>query len=219
VREVQQRGAGEIVLNCMAADGTRHGYDIEQLRCVRALCSVPLVASGGAGSMRALPSAFREAQVDAALAASVFHSGAIGIPSSSASCARRHRGATVNFTPADIERIDWDKGAGLVPAIVQHADSGSVLMLGYMNRAALAATLERGRVVFFSRSKQRLWEKGETSGNYLQLVELRARLRRRHAAAGALPAGPVCHTGTPAASAMSRSRPPRLELSARARTA
>jgi cyclase len=79
VREVQQRGAGEIVLNCMAADGTRDGYDIEQLREVRALCAVPLVASGGAGTPEHFQRAFEDAQVDAALAASVFHSGAIGI--------------------------------------------------------------------------------------------------------------------------------------------
>jgi imidazole glycerol-phosphate synthase subunit HisF len=81
VREVQQRGAGEIVLNCMASDGTRHGYDIEQLRRARALCAVPLVASGGAGSPAHFEAVFRDAQVDAALAASVFHSGAINIPS------------------------------------------------------------------------------------------------------------------------------------------
>lgn len=80
VREVQQRGAGEIVLNCMSSDGTRHGYDIEQLRRVRALCEVPLVASGGAGTGAHFLAAFREAQVDAALAASVFHTGAIAIP-------------------------------------------------------------------------------------------------------------------------------------------
>lgn len=80
VREVQQRGAGEIVLNCMASDGTRHGYDLEQLRRVRALCEVPLVASGGAGSVAHFVAAFQQAQVDAALAASVFHTGAIGIP-------------------------------------------------------------------------------------------------------------------------------------------
>jgi imidazole glycerol-phosphate synthase subunit HisF len=80
VREVQQRGAGEIVLNCMASDGTRDGYDIAQLRAVRSICSVPLVASGGAGAMEHFSSAFREAAVDATLAASVFHSGAIAIP-------------------------------------------------------------------------------------------------------------------------------------------
>ena len=81
VREVQQRGAGEIVLNCMSSDGTRHGYDIEQLRRVRALCGVPLVASGGAGSAAHFIAAFTQAQVDAALAASIFHSGALSIPS------------------------------------------------------------------------------------------------------------------------------------------
>jgi len=80
VGEVQQRGAGEVVLNCMASDGTRAGYDIEQLRRVRALCSVPLVASGGAGCAEHFASAFRDGQVDATLAASVFHSGAIRIP-------------------------------------------------------------------------------------------------------------------------------------------
>jgi imidazole glycerol-phosphate synthase subunit HisF len=80
VCEVQQRGAGEIVLNCMAADGTRDGYDLEQLRRVRALCHVPLIASGGAGGIEHFIAAFKSAQVDAALAASVFHSGAIAIP-------------------------------------------------------------------------------------------------------------------------------------------
>jgi cyclase len=80
VREVQQRGAGEIVLNCMASDGTRHGYDVQQLQQVRAICSVPLVASGGAGVVEHFAAAFREAAVDATLAASVFHSGAITIP-------------------------------------------------------------------------------------------------------------------------------------------
>jgi imidazole glycerol-phosphate synthase subunit HisF len=79
VREVQQRGAGEIVLNCMAADGTRDGYDIEQLRSVRALCDVPLVASGGAGTPAHFLRAFADAGVDAALAASIFHSGTLAI--------------------------------------------------------------------------------------------------------------------------------------------
>lgn len=79
VREVQERGAGEIVLNCMASDGVRKGYDIAQLHEVRALCSVPLVASGGAGAIEHFRDVFRDADVDAALAASVFHTGAIAI--------------------------------------------------------------------------------------------------------------------------------------------
>lgn len=78
--EVQERGAGEIVLNCMASDGVRQGYDIAQLRALRGIARVPVIASGGAGSMEHFASVFKEADVDGALAASVFHSGAIAIP-------------------------------------------------------------------------------------------------------------------------------------------
>ncbi|MBS0459371.1 MAG: imidazole glycerol phosphate synthase subunit HisF [Proteobacteria bacterium] len=80
VHQAQQLGAGEIVLNCMGSDGVRSGYDIEQLRAVRELCSVPLVASGGAGTAVHFADVFQQADVDGALAASVFHSGAIAIP-------------------------------------------------------------------------------------------------------------------------------------------
>lgn len=80
VMEVQKRGAGEIVLNCMASDGVRRGYDIAQLSAVRECCQVPLVASGGAGAAEHFVEVFRVARVDAALAASVFHCGDIAIP-------------------------------------------------------------------------------------------------------------------------------------------
>jgi imidazole glycerol-phosphate synthase subunit HisF len=80
VHEAQERGAGEIVLNCMASDGVRAGYDIAQLKAVRAACHVPLIASGGAGAPEHFRAVFQEAQVDGALAASVFHLGTIAIP-------------------------------------------------------------------------------------------------------------------------------------------
>jgi imidazole glycerol-phosphate synthase subunit HisF len=80
VMEAQRRGAGEIVLNCMSSDGVRMGFDIGQLRAVREVCRVPLVASGGAGAAEHFVDVFQTARVDAALAASVFHSGDIGIP-------------------------------------------------------------------------------------------------------------------------------------------
>ncbi|HWK73805.1 MAG TPA: HisA/HisF-related TIM barrel protein [Povalibacter sp.] len=79
VREAQERGAGEIVLNCMASDGVRQGYDIAQLSAVRRICHVPLVASGGAGAPAHFSDVFQHARVDGALAASVFHSGNIAI--------------------------------------------------------------------------------------------------------------------------------------------
>ena len=80
VVEVQRRGAGEIVLNCMGSDGVRDGYDLEQLAAVRAVCDVPLIASGGAGALEHFRDVFRIADADGALAASVFHCGAIAIP-------------------------------------------------------------------------------------------------------------------------------------------
>jgi cyclase len=79
VREVQDRGAGEIVLNCMNQDGVRKGYDVEQLAAVRAICAVPLIASGGAGAPEHFKDVFEQARVDGALAASVFHTAAIEI--------------------------------------------------------------------------------------------------------------------------------------------
>ena len=96
----------------------------------------------------------------------------------------------------DIDSLDFAKGAGLLPAIVQDAERGAVLMLGYMNRDALRETLVRGRVVFFSRSKQRLWEKGETSGHTLQFVSASADCDRDTLLVQARPAGPACHLGT-----------------------
>ncbi|GGH02189.1 imidazole glycerol phosphate synthase subunit HisF [Glycocaulis albus] len=80
IKEVTERGAGEIVLNCMDQDGVRQGYDIEQLMAAREVCPVPLIASGGAGAMEHFADVFKKANVDGALAASVFHKGVIAIP-------------------------------------------------------------------------------------------------------------------------------------------
>ncbi|MDW8214174.1 MAG: bifunctional phosphoribosyl-AMP cyclohydrolase/phosphoribosyl-ATP diphosphatase HisIE [Roseiflexaceae bacterium] len=85
--------------------------------------------------------------------------------------------------------------AGLIPAIVQHARSGEVLMLGYMNEEALQQTLTSGMVTFWSRSRQALWRKGETSGNVLRLVEIRQDCDGDTLLVLAEPAGPTCHTG------------------------
>jgi phosphoribosyl-ATP pyrophosphohydrolase/phosphoribosyl-AMP cyclohydrolase len=98
--------------------------------------------------------------------------------------------------PESLQDLNWDKGGGLLPAIVQHARSGRVLMLGYMNEAALVETLRRGRVVFFSRSRGELWLKGETSGNYLDLVQVTTDCDRDSLLVLAQPTGPTCHKGT-----------------------
>lgn len=96
----------------------------------------------------------------------------------------------------NIEPLDWDKGGGLLPAIVQDAGDGRVLMLGYMNAAALEQTLSSGLVTFYSRSKERLWIKGETSGHSLELKAIAADCDRDTLLIQATARGPACHLGS-----------------------
>jgi len=93
-------------------------------------------------------------------------------------------------------QLDWEKTDGLLPVVVQHAVSGEVLMLGYMNQDALAKTLDSGKVTFFSRTKQRLWTKGETSGHFLNVVSITPDCDNDTLLVLANPIGPTCHKGT-----------------------
>lgn len=103
---------------------------------------------------------------------------------------------TEQIEPALVERIDWQKVDGLIPAIVQDFDSSQVLMMGYMNPEALEVTLATKQVTFYSRSKQRLWTKGETSGHVLQLRNLALDCDQDTLLVKVNPIGPTCHTGT-----------------------
>ena len=94
------------------------------------------------------------------------------------------------------QQINWEKVSGLIPAIVQDANDLRILMLGFMNREALEQTVDTGRVTFFSRSRQTLWTKGDTSGNFLDLVSLEVDCDGDTILIKAHPQGPVCHTGT-----------------------
>jgi phosphoribosyl-ATP pyrophosphohydrolase/phosphoribosyl-AMP cyclohydrolase len=96
----------------------------------------------------------------------------------------------------EVDEFDWDKGGGLLPAIVQDAATGAVLMLGYMNREALAATRSSGLVTFWSRAKGRLWTKGESSGNHLRLRAVAGDCDRDTLLVLADPVGPACHLNT-----------------------
>lgn len=100
------------------------------------------------------------------------------------------------LTVTDIDEIDFAKGDGLVPAVVQDADTLQILMLGYMNAEALKATLQSGLVTFWSRSKNRLWKKGETSGDTLELVSVTTDCDEDALLVMARPNGPTCHTKT-----------------------
>ena len=103
--------------------------------------------------------------------------------------------AAAGFPPLFPDSLDWGKVDGLIPAIVQDADSLRVLMLGYMDRAALDATRASGKVTFFSRSKARLWTKGEASGHWLHLVDIRSDCDADTLLISARPDGPTCHLG------------------------
>ncbi|TAN02403.1 MAG: bifunctional phosphoribosyl-AMP cyclohydrolase/phosphoribosyl-ATP diphosphatase HisIE [Rhodanobacteraceae bacterium] len=102
----------------------------------------------------------------------------------------------MNVADDALEHLDWAKGGALLPAIVQHCATGEVLMLGYMNADALAETRASGFVTFWSRSKQRLWKKGETSGHVLTVKSVHADCDRDALLVRALPHGPTCHLGT-----------------------
>ena len=100
------------------------------------------------------------------------------------------------LTELQLAQLDWEKTDGLLPAVVQHAVSGEVLMLGYMNKDALAKTLESGKVTFFSRTKGRLWTKGESSGHFLNVVNVAPVCDNDTLLVLVNPIGPTCHTGT-----------------------
>lgn len=95
-----------------------------------------------------------------------------------------------------IDKIDFDKVKGLVPAIIQDKTTGTVLMLGYMNKRALKKTIETKKVTFYSRSKERLWVKGETSGNFLELKSIKVDCDGDSLLIKVKPVGPVCHKGS-----------------------
>jgi phosphoribosyl-ATP pyrophosphohydrolase/phosphoribosyl-AMP cyclohydrolase len=100
----------------------------------------------------------------------------------------------MNDLDRQLDAVSWDAN-GLVPAVVQDARSGDVRMLGYVSRESLALTLETGYVHFFSRSRQKIWKKGETSGNVLEVVEVRVDCDNDTLLIRAVPHGPTCHTG------------------------
>ncbi|MFT5529621.1 MAG: phosphoribosyl-ATP pyrophosphohydrolase/phosphoribosyl-AMP cyclohydrolase [Alteromonadaceae bacterium] len=99
-------------------------------------------------------------------------------------------------TNENISQLAWLKMDNLIPAIIQHQDTGAILMQGYMNQASLAATIDSGKATFFSRSKQTLWVKGETSGNFLNVSQILTDCDQDSLLIACRPIGPSCHLGT-----------------------
>ncbi|EDS76565.1 imidazole glycerol phosphate synthase subunit HisF [Clostridium botulinum C str. Eklund] len=156
-KKVEELGAGEILLTSKDADGTKDGYDVELTDGVCKVVDIPVIASGGCGKLQDFGDIFERTTVSGALAASMFHFGEVTI---------NEVKDYVNLRRKElIDKIDFKKCNGLVPTIIQDFKNGEVLMLGYMNEEAFARTIESGTTWFWSRSRNELWNKGETSGN------------------------------------------------------
>ena len=204
--EVADRGAGEILLTSMDTDGHQSGYDLPMLRAVVQAVSIPVIASGGAGTARHMIDAIVQGQADAVLAASIFHFGtcrvsdvkqemaAAGLPM------RLERPTYDDLEPpaqdltSALPPLKYDAN-GLIAAIVQNDTTDEILMLGYMDEEALRRTLATRLVTFWSRSREEYWTKGESSGNVLRLKSIRKDCDADALLVRAEPAGPTCHTG------------------------
>lgn len=193
VAEVTIRGAGEVLLTSMDADGTKAGFDLAMLKAARAATALPIVASGGAGELAHFAPAVLEGGADAVLAASVFHDRVFSVGMVKRAMAKA--GVPVRpAIPAGLEEVAYD-GLGLVPVVVRNAATGEALTLAWANDEALALTVETRQTHLFSRSRSALWKKGETSGNVQRVVRVSLDCDHDAVLYDVEPAGPACHTG------------------------
>ena len=213
---VEKLGAGEILLTSMDKDGTKSGYDIGITRTIAERVSIPVIASGGAGQLSDFYDGLVSGGADAVLAASLFHFGEIAIPTLKSYL--NLRGVPVR--PPHEERLPegqiadgseatgkglllpgviWPKlkldEHGRIPVIVREQSSQEILMLAYMNQEAFEKTQATGLMHYYSRSRKKLWLKGETSGHFQQLRTLAVDCDADTLIADIYQIGPACHTG------------------------
>lgn len=194
-KRAEELGAGEILLTSIDRDGAKEGYDLELLKKVTSAVRIPLIASGGAGRLDHILDAFTEGGADAALCASIFHEGIYTIREVKGYL--RARGIPVRPIPVPEELLNLEGFSRnpLLPCIVQDLRTSEVLMVGYADRDALRKTLSLGTVHLYSRSRQTLWEKGESSGNYAVVRDVLYDCDEDALLYLAEPLGPICHTG------------------------
>ena len=161
-----EKYASELLFTCVEKEGCMQGTDMDMVKQLRGSVKCRVVAAGGVNSLEQI------VQLGMAL-----YTGAVNLKESFISC------------------IDWEKINGMVPIIAQ-SPAGEVLMMGYSNKEALEKTFELGKLTFFSRTRNTLWTKGETSGHFLELVKMRADCDRDTILATVIPHGGVCHTGS-----------------------
>lgn len=188
-------GAGEILLTSMDKDGTKSGYDNVITSMISEAVSVPVIASGGAGSLKDFEDAIVDGKADAVLAASLFHFGEIEIRDLKDYLASK--GIPVREMPKSLYMwANMKKNSdGLVPAITQDAATGEVLMMAYMNYEAFRLTCETGYMHYYSRSRKAQWKKGETSGHVQKVISASIDCDRDTLLYKIDQTGAACHTG------------------------
>ena len=204
-RGVREPGGGEILLTSMDRDGVRTGYDLELTRRVADAVRVPVIASGGAGGPEHIRDALDQGSASAALLAGILHDGLTTVTkhqripfgmgrwrSDDRSTTMTDRQPSKIFPGLDSLSF-WENG--LLPVVAQDAETGKVLMVAFANREALEKTLVTGQMHYWSRSRNELWHKGATSGNFQDLVSLHADCDSDTLLARVRPRGPACHTG------------------------
>ncbi|NCC75687.1 MAG: imidazole glycerol phosphate synthase subunit HisF [Clostridia bacterium] len=214
---VEKLGAGEILLTSMDKDGTKSGYDLGITRAIADRVSIPVIASGGAGQLSDFYDGLVSGSADAVLAASLFHFGEISIPTLKSYLNLRGvpvrpphedrlpEGQTADGSEATgkglvLPGIFWPKlkldEHGRIPVIVREQSSQDILMLAYMNQEAFEKTQTTGLMHYYSRSRKKLWLKGETSGHFQQLRSLAVDCDADTLIADIYQIGPACHTGS-----------------------
>ena len=188
-------GCGEILLTSMDKDGTKSGFDNKITSMIAEAVSVPVIASGGAGSMEDFYDGIIDGKADAVLAASLFHFGEIKI--SDLKEYLQGRGIPVRRIPATLDMWAHMKknSDGMVPAICQDPSNGEVLMMAYMNYEAFRLTCETGYMHYYSRSRNTLWKKGETSGHIQKVISCSIDCDRDTLLYQIDQTGAACHTG------------------------
>ncbi|HAZ96940.1 bifunctional phosphoribosyl-AMP cyclohydrolase/phosphoribosyl-ATP diphosphatase HisIE [uncultured Treponema sp.] len=170
-----EKYASELLFTCVEKEGCMQGTDMEMVKQLRDSVKCRVVAAGGVNSLEQIVQ-LEKLHCDVQLGMALY-TGAVNLKESFINC------------------IDWEKTNGMVPVIAQ-SPAGEVLMMGYSNKEALEKTFELGKLTFFSRTRNTLWTKGETSGHCLELVKLRADCDRDTILATVIPHGGVCHTGS-----------------------
>lgn len=170
-----EKYASELLFTCVEKEGCMQGTDMEMVKQLRDSVKCRVVAAGGVNSLEQIVQ-LEKLHCDVQLGMALY-TGAVNLKESFVNC------------------IDWEKTNGMVPVIAQ-SPAGEVLMMGYSNKEALEKTFELGKLTFFSRTRNTLWTKGETSGHFLELVKMRADCDRDTILATVIPHGGVCHTGS-----------------------